>query len=131
MATIPVVYTLVDDTEKVILSIAIPSGSPDEVPLTVIAAPSSFTGGGRTATFFSIRRVQWSLQGFSVQVWSGADVDVFIGTMCSGFGNFIIPGPRPLQNVAPGHTGELKINTIDRIGPNGSGVVVIELDKRN
>ncbi len=130
MATIPVVYTLVDDTEKVVLSITIPAGSPDEVALTTIASPASFTGGGKTATYFSIRRVQWSLQNFSVIVWSGATVDVHIGTMCSGFGNFIIPGPRPLQNVAPGHTGELKISSIDRVGPNGSGVIIIELDKR-
>ncbi len=130
MATVPAIHTLVDDTDTVIIVINIPPDSPDEVVLTTIADPSTFPGGGRTPTYLAVRRIQWSLMRFSVLLWADADTDVLVGTLCEGYGNFNIPGPRPILDVGAGSTGLVKMTTLNRLGPTGSGVVVIEFDKR-
>jgi hypothetical protein len=131
MTTIPTVHTLVDDTDTVILIVNIPAGSPDEVEITPLyESIATFNGGGRTAEYFTVRKVQWSLQGFSVLLWADADTDLLIGTLSAGSGIITVPGPRPIIDIGLGSTGLVKMSTLNKSGIGDSGVVIIEFDKR-
>ncbi len=126
-APTPVIRTLVDDYDNVIVKVSIPSGGDADVAATAIVDISTFTSG-RTVTVTSLHRVIWSLDGLAVNIFEDANTDVRLVTLAAGTGDLTIPTDNLVPTGATGSVGDYVFTTTG-VASADTGFFIVHLKK--
>ncbi len=122
VAPTPVLTTLVDDYNNIIVKVVIPTGGDADITATTVIDISTFTTG-RTVTECSIHKIHSGLMGFSAILWEDADTDVQLMSI-PDYVSESDSGPSVPMTGATGTTGDIKFTTIG-IGTNDHGHFII------
>ena len=125
-APTPVIRTLVDSYNDIIVKVSIPSGGDADIAATAIIDISTFTTG-RTVTSCSIRRITWSLDGFAVNLFEDADTDVRMCTMATGTGDLKLATGISTTG-ATGSVGDIVFTTTG-VGTADTGFFIVHATK--
>lgn len=125
-APTPVLQTLVDDYDNIIVKCTIPTGGDAEITAATLIDISTFTGG-RTVTSCKIKQIHAALVGFSVKILEDADTDVHLLSI-SEYINESDPLPLVPMTGATGSTGDIKFTTIG-VGTSDHGHFIIHCVK--
>lgn len=122
--------TISDSYETVTKTIHIATGGDTDLTTTLIVDISAFTTG-RTGTECSIRRIDWSLSGFSATLLFDATTDVPACVLAEGtghmdFSNLIAGGLS--NNSGTGKTGDILLAT-SGVGSADTGFITITVNK--
>lgn len=123
--------TISDSKQTVTRKITIPTGGDADLTTTLVVDISAFTTGA-TGTECSIKRIDWSLDGFSADLLFDADTDVVAVTLAAGTGHMdfsnIGPNAGLPNNSGAGKTGDILLAT-HGIGTGDAGFILLTVTK--
>lgn len=127
-APTPVIRTLYDTYDDIIVKVTIPTGGNADITATTCIDISTMTGG-RTVSECEIHCTHGQLSGFSVILWEDADTDVHLLSMA----DFIQQGgrtfPIPMTH-ATGWTGDIKFTTVGLSSTSSHGSFIVCAKKK-
>ncbi len=124
VAPTPVIRTLIDSYEDIIVEVTIPLGGDADITATTIVDISAFTTG-RTSTEAVIIDVHASLIGLSIMLWEDASADVHLLSVSNDHGEAY---PAIGMTGAAGTTGDVKFTTVG-VSATSHGSFILHMKK--
>lgn len=125
-APTPVLTTLVDSYDDIMVKCIIPTGGDADISASTLIDISTFTTG-RTVTSCKIKKIHSSLVGFSIKILEDADTDVHLLSIAEYINESDLGYPIPMTG-ATGSTGDIKFTTVG-IGTADHGHFIIHCIK--